>query len=94
MFRIILSLLMAALILGCAATEADLDRIEPGMTMEQVKQIMGRPNLAKDDAWIYHDVGELDNVHIIFKDKSGEPANRVADIVRFARDPQMIGEPR
>ncbi|TET39374.1 MAG: outer membrane protein assembly factor BamE [Planctomycetota bacterium] len=94
MRRIIIIALSAIFLTGCAATEADVDRIEIGMTQDQVRQIMGKPNLAKDDVWIYHDVGELDNVHIIFKDKSGEPADRVADVVRFARDPQMVGEPK
>ncbi|MHC4660397.1 MAG: outer membrane protein assembly factor BamE domain-containing protein [Planctomycetota bacterium] len=90
----IITVSLLLLLAGCAATEADLEKVEFGMTKDHVKKIMGKPAVVTDTAWIYHNVGNLDHVHFIFKNEKGEPTDRVTDIVRFERDPQMIGEPR
>ena len=93
--RLLLFILASMIFLcGCAATEADLDKVEVGMTKEQVRRIMGKPAIMRDETWIYHYVGNIDSVHINFMSESDKKTDRVTDVDRYYRDPQMIGEPR
>jgi len=91
---IIIIALLTAFLSGCALRETDVDKVRLGMTRDQVKLILGKANVAKNDVWIYHDIGNLDNVHIVFKGGTGESTDCVTDIIRYGRDPQMQGEPR
>ncbi len=91
---IIIIALLTAFLSGCALREADVDKIRLGMTRGQVKLILGKANVAKDDVLIYNNIGELDYVHIEFKGGTGESSDCVTNFVRFGRDPQMRGGPR
>ena len=95
-FRIVLMFcaLAGVLLSGCAATEADVEKIQIGMAKEQVKDILGEPQVAKDTAWIYHNIGDIESLHVLFRDADGKPIDRVSGVVRYPYDPQMRGEPR
>jgi outer membrane protein assembly factor BamE (lipoprotein component of BamABCDE complex) len=56
---ICLVLFTAALIAGCGSTEANFDKVQVGMTTEQVKGIMGEPQsqagVMGAGQWVYND---------------------------------------
>jgi hypothetical protein len=69
---VILSLFMATLLLT-AATEQDVERLKVGMTKDEVRQIMGKPDSESDrkvgdlcGRWTYKKIGRYRFVNVWF----------------------------